>query len=343
MMKAIVKPRPGPGAELIEVDPPKVGPGDCLIKVERASICGTDYHIYRWDQWSESRIRPPRIFGHECAGTVVEIGEGVVGVKKGDFISAETHIACGHCYFCRTGLAHICREVKILGVDIDGVFAEYVRIPYQNCWVLPGGFPTDYASVMEPFGNAVHSVTEARVEGENVLITGAGPIGLMSIMVARSYGANRIIVAEINDYRLEMAGKVGADLVINPNEEDLVAKVQSVTGGIGVDVVLEMSGAESAITQGLKSLRGGGRFVILGIPKRPITLDISPLIVFKQATVIGVNGRRMFDTWFRSTRLILDLKIDLEKIITHRLPMDRFEEGMELMGRGECGKILLLP
>ncbi len=342
-MKAIAKLKEGPGAEIIEIEIPKAGPDDILIKVTTTSICGTDYHIYSWDKWAQKRIKVPRIFGHEVSGEVIEIGKNVKKIKVGDFISAETHIACGHCFQCRTGLAHICQNIKILGVDIDGVFAEYAVIPENNAWALEENIPKDYASVMEPLGNAVHTALAGEIAGTKVLILGCGPIGLMSVAICRLGGATKIIASEINEFRVNLAKKMGADVVINPNEDSLKKEVMKLTDGLGVDVVLEMSGSAKAIKDGFRLLRSGGRYSMLGIPKEPMVLDLANDIIFKQATVQGINGRVMFDTWYKTTHFLSAGRLNLDPVITHRFRLEEFEKGMELMKNGNCGKILLYP
>lgn len=342
-MRAIAKLKAAPGADLIETEIPKPGPKDVLIKVKATSICGTDFHIYSWDKWSQSRIKIPRVFGHEVAGEVVETGKDVTMVKIGDFVSAETHIACNTCFQCRTGLAHICQNVKILGVDVDGVFAEYAAIPENNAWVLEENIPKDYASVMEPLGNAIHTALAGDVAGNTVLVLGCGPIGIMSAAICRLCGATKVIASEVNEFRLNLAKKMGADFIINPDKSDLKKEVMALTNGLGVDVVLEMSGHPKAINDGFKVLRSGGRYSILGIPKEPMEIDLAKDIVFKQATVQGINGRVMFNTWYKTSRFLSSARLDLGPIITHRLRLEEFEKGMELMKTGNCGKVLLYP
>ncbi len=343
-MKAVVKTSPGPGAELKEVDIPVTGPDRVLVRVLTTSICGTDFHIYEWNQWAQQRIKNlPQIMGHELCGKVVEVGSDVKHIKVGDIISAETHIACGHCFQCLTGNKHICQNVKIFGVDIDGVFAEYAVVPSANAWVVKEDIPTELISVMEPLGNAIHTVLSGKIAGCTVLVIGCGPVGLMSIAVARTCGATMIIATEINKFRLELAKKVGADIVLDPARVDMVATVLRETQGLGVDVVLEMSGNPEAINQGFKVLRPGGRYSILGIPSKPVQLDLANDIVFKYATVNGINGRLMFKTWFQTTRFLASHRLNIEPIITHRLSLEEFEKGMELMRSGNCGKILLSP
>ncbi len=343
-MKAVVKTRPEPGAELMDVNVPEIKPDGVLVKVLSTSICGTDFHIYEWNQWAKQRIKNlPQIMGHELCGQVLETGSNVRHINIGDIISAETHIACGHCFQCLTGNKHICQNVKIFGVDIDGVFAEYAVVPAKNAWVIKEDIPKELISVMEPLGNAIHTVLSGEIAGQVVLITGCGPIGLMSIAVARTCGATRIIATEINHFRRELAKEVGADIVLNPIETDIVATVLKETRNLGVDVVLEMSGHPEAIDQGFKVLRPGGRYSILGIPSKPVTIDITNGIVFKYANVNGINGRLMYKTWFQTTRFLASHRLNINPIITHHFSLEEFEKGMELMRSGNCGKILLSP
>lgn len=343
-MKAVAKTKPAPGAEIIEVDIPTAGPDEVLVKVLATSICGTDLHIFDWNEWAQSRIkRIPLIMGHELCGEIVELGDHVKNLKKGDIVSAETHIACGHCYLCHTGNAHICMNGSIFGVDINGVFADYAVVPASNAWVLDQRIPKDYASVMEPLGNAIHTVLAGDITGNTVLVTGCGPIGLMSIAVARICGATQIFATEINDFRIELARKAGADKVLNPKKDRIVSTILKDTAGLGVDVVLEMSGNPTAIKEAFSALRPGGRYSILGIPDEPMEIDLGKDIVFKYATVQGINGRLMFSTWHKTSRFLSSNRLDLEPIITHRFPLVEFEKGMELMRSGNCGKILLYP
>ncbi len=343
-MKAVIKAKPGPGAELVDMEKPVPGPDQVLVKVLATSICGTDLHIYEWNEWAQARIKNlPQVMGHELCGEVLELGKNVKNVKKGDIISAETHIACGHCYLCHTGNAHICVNGKIFGVDVNGVFAEYAVVPGANAWILDEKIPKDFASVMEPLGNAVHTVLAGEITGNTVLVTGCGPIGVMSVAVSRICGATKVIATELNDYRIQLAKKVGADLVINPKKENVVEKVLKETDGLGIDVVLEMSGNPIAIKQAFESLRPGGRFSILGIPDKPMEIDLGKDIVFKYITVQGINGRLMFSTWHKTSRFLSSGRLDLEPIITHRFRLEEFEKGMELMQSGNCGKILLYP
>jgi threonine 3-dehydrogenase len=342
-MRAVVKQAAEPGAALAMVDVPIPEPGEVLVKVQATSICGTDLHIYQWDSWAASRIKPPLIFGHEFSGEVVELGKGTSHLKVGDHISAETHIVCGVCHQCRSGQSHICQDVSIIGVDQPGCFAEYAKIPESNAWLNPPDMPADVASVQEPFGNAVHTALSTDLVGKSVLVTGCGPIGLMAIGIAKAAGAALVIGTEVVPYRLELARDVGADLAINPLEIDVAEEITTCTNGTGVDVLLEMSGNPSAIDEGFSVLRCGGYAALLGIPSKPIELDLANDVIFKGATVYGVTGRRVWETWYQTRALLDSGAVDVAPIITHRLPLEDFEKGMDLMRTGQCGKVVLSP
>ncbi|MBW4039633.1 MAG: L-threonine 3-dehydrogenase [Acidobacteria bacterium] len=340
-MRALMKPTAAPGMEMREVPVPHIGATDVLVAVDTASVCGTDLHIFHWDEWAQARIKPPYIPGHEFCGTVAAVGNLVQGVSVGDFVSAEMHVACGHCLQCRSGQAHVCQFVKILGVDADGAFANYVRIPASNIWKLDPAIPRDFGSLFDPFGNAVHTVLSGPIAGQTVAVTGCGPIGLFSIAVARACGAARIFAIEPNATRRDLAKQLGADVLLNPSNANLEQQVMDATHGNGVDVLLEMSGHPSAIRQGFRLLRMGGRASLLGIPSRPVELDLANALIFKGATVHGINGRKMYETWYQAEALIRDRGVDLSPVITHRLPLDRFDEAMHLLENGEASKILL--
>jgi len=295
-MFAVVKPKAAPGAEIREVKVPGFGATDVLVKVKVASICGTDLHIYEWDRWAQNRIHPPLIPGHEFCGEVVAYGDDVTSVKEGDFVSAEMHVACGKCLQCRTGEAHICQNVKIIGVDTDGAFAEYVVIPESNIWKLDPDIPQEYASILDPLGNAVHTVLAGEIAARTVAITGAGPIGLFAIAVARAVGATTIFAIEVNEHRRSVANKMKADYVLDPSKEDVRSIVMEKTGGLGVDVVLEMAGHPDAIRTAFDIVRRGGRMSLLGLTSKPISLNFSEDIIFKGLTIQGINGRRMYQT-----------------------------------------------
>lgn len=342
-MKALVKTQRAPGLELCEVDVPSYGRRDVLIRVLAASICGTDYHIYSWDEWSQGRINPPLIAGHEFVGEVTAVGDEVRGIQEGDIVSAETHIVCNRCVQCRMDQRHVCAETQIIGVDTDGCFADYLSIPADNVWPTDPNLDVGVASIQEPLGNAVHTALAGPVAGQSIAVTGCGPIGLMSLAVLRHCGAGQIVATEVNPYRMEMARKMGADVVIDAAGEDAVARVLESTGGCGADGVLEMSGSATAIDQALKMVRAGGRVSLLGVPSEAqVPLDIGDDVVFKGVDIQGIAGRKMWETWYQM-RGLLASGLDLEGIVTHRMPLEDFERGMELMASGECGKVILVP
>lgn len=342
-MKVIEKHERAVGLRLSTREVPKVNAGEILIKVEAASICGTDYHIYSWDKWSQDRIKPPLVAGHEFSGEVIEVAEDVTRIKLGDRVSAETHIVCGKCEMCRTGNGHICQDTKIIGVDTDGAFAEYVKIPADNAILNDKNVDPGLLSIQEPLGNAVHAVLSGDIIGKTIAVVGTGPIGLMAVNVAKATGAKKIIAIEINKYRMDLAKELGADVVINPLEEDVVKRVLEETNGVGVDVIAEMSGNAKAIQQAFKYIKLGGRMAMLGIPNNHVELDVANDIVFKGITIHGIVGRKMYETWHQVRGLIESGNLDLDKIITHRFSFDDFEKGMELMGKGNCGKVILYP
>ena len=320
---ALVKPGPGPGFTLAEVPIPSIGPTDVLIHVEKAGLCGTDYHIYAWDAWAQHRIKPPLVVGHEFMGTVAAIGDAVTSVRVGERVSAEGHIADLTCLLCRTGNAHICERVKIIGVDRDGAFAEYISIPEYNVWRLDPAIPDEYAAVFDPLGNAVHTVMAAGVSVKSVAITGVGSIGLMAIPVARAAGASFVYAIDVNPAKLELAQRLGADATFLSSRPDLVDEIKRRTRGDGVDVLLEMSGSGAAIDLGLQLVRNGGTAALLGIPSDSVNLNLAERIIFKGLTVLGINGRRMFETWYQTEALVKSGRVDLRSIITHVLPYRR--------------------
>jgi threonine 3-dehydrogenase len=340
-MKAALKVEAVPGAKVALVDIPCIGSRDVLVQVKAASICGTDMHIYEWDAWAQSRMQVPRIFGHEFAGEVVEVGSEVTSLVPGDFVAAETHITCGQCYQCRTGQAHVCRNVQILGVDRDGAFAEYIAIPEKVAWKTGKEIDHAVASIQEPFGNAVHATFAGDITNKTVAVFGCGPIGLWAVGLCHVSGSSTIFAVEPNHKRLDIAMKMGANYALNPAEVDPVEQILHVTDGLGVDVVLEMSGHPQAIRQSFKSLRFGGRVSLLGIPSRLVEFDLANDIIFKGATVYGISGRLIFDTWYRTRRILEAGQLDLKQVITHTLPFDRIHEAMEIMKSGDCGKIVL--
>ena len=343
MMRAVVKTKPEEGAELTKVKIPQCQAEEVLVKVHATSICGTDLHIYEWNDWAASRIKIPQIMGHELAGEVIEIGSQVKSIAVGDRISAETHIPCGYCYQCRTGRMAICRNMKIFGVDRDGVFAEYAVVPEVDVIKNDPSIPFDFASVQEPLGNAVDTVLSEDISGKTLAIMGAGPIGLFAVAVARASGATEIYVSDINEYRLALSQQLGATNVYNPLKSDVVREIIDATDGNGVDAAIEMSGNDEALRQAFKVTTPGGRVSILGLYNGDITVDFNNDIVFKMLRVYGITGRTMFSTWYKSAGFIKSGLIDAAKIITHQFPLDEFEKGMRLMKEGNCGKVVLHP
>jgi threonine 3-dehydrogenase len=347
-MRALRKTGRKAGAELAEVPVPEPGEGEVLVRVHAASICGTDLHIYDWNEWADRRIgEVPMTFGHEMAGHVEAVGPEVHHVKPGTFVAAETHIACGHCSTCQTGRAHICENLRILGVDTDGAFAEFVVVPARNAWVVGDGILPDVASIMEPFGNAVHAAFGTG-GGEDlatnaVAVIGCGPIGLFAVGIARALGAWKVIAIEPNDYRRAMASTMGADLLVDPLADDPVDVVLEATNASGAEVVLEMSGNARAIDQGTRMLARGGRMSLLGLPEGAVTLDLNDQVIFKEARLQGITGREMFRTWQQTTTLLSTGRVDVAPIITHRFPLERFEEAFETTASGRSGKVILLP
>lgn len=342
-MRAVVKTSNAPGLEWVETELPSIGPDDVLVRVRAVSICGTDLHIRRWDTWASGRVHPPLIIGHEMCGEVVDVGRNVTSVTVGDFVSAESHIVCGICDQCRTGNAHICRYTQILGVDTNGVFAEYVRIPAANAWKNPPDMPWELAALQENFGNSVHTAMAVDARGKSVLVTGCGPVGLMAIPVLRAVGARLIIATDISPYRLNLACCMGADIALNPTSDDVAGIVREHTRGAGVDALLEFSGAVSAIRQGFQLLRDGGEAALLGIPDCPIELDWANDLVFKGVRVYGVVGRRLWQTWYTIRDLLHGGLVDLTPVITHRFPLSDFNKAMDTMQSGESGKVIMFP
>jgi len=353
-MKAVVKKRPGLGAEITTVDEPSVHKDEVLVKMKVASICGTDIHIWEWNAWARNRIKKiPIIFGHEFAGEVVEIGKDVTNIHEGDMVSAETHIVDGSCYQCRTDRMHVCQNIEILGVDRDGVFAEYVVLPERNAWKNDPDLDSAIASIQEPLGNAVQSVLPKDhiddITGKNVAVLGCGPIGLMAIAVLKTMGAAKIFATAggLNKTRMELAEKMGADLVLSARKEgeNLVKIIRDATDGNEVDVVLEMSGAPSAVRQAFKLLTPGGRVSLFGLLDRPTELDLNNALIFKAATVYGISGRRMFQTWYQMKGLLSDpqFRKKIASVITHKIPIRNIAQGIDLIQSKQTGKVVLEP
>jgi len=343
-MRAAVKTKSAFGSiELKEVEAPKPQDDEVIVKMKIASICGTDMHIYEWDDWSKGRIKTPLIQGHEWAAEVVEVGKACKFVKEGEYVSGEGHIACGHCYQCRSGNPHVCRNVTILGIDRPGSFAEYMAVPETNIIKNPKDLSLEYATIQDPLGNAVYTVFNGDCPGKDVAIFGLGPIGLMAVALCKAIGARQVIaVGHKNKYRVNLAKKLGADRVIVSSEEDPVAAIKEATDGQGVDEVLEMSGSEKALQQAVEVVREAGNIQLLGIFPRPVNYNINALIT-KGARMHGIHGRRMYQDWYRMQGLFKNPNLNLKPIITHRFPLEKINDAMELMRKGDCGKVALIP
>ena len=340
-MFAIQKPGPAPGMKPIEAPVPSYGPKDVLIRVTAFAICGTDLHIWEWDPWAQSRIKPPLIPGHEFTGVVEAVGSEVRSVKAGDRVTAETHIFCGLCYPCRMNRAHLCQNVTILGVDRQGAFADYVSIPEQNVWKLHPNIPEEIAAIHDPLGNAVHTALAGPIAGLSFTVFGCGPIGCFSIAILKACGASFVAAVDKNTLRLDIARKMGADLIVDVNKAPVVPTILEATGGRGVDAMLEMSGHPDAFRDGFEVLTTGGRVSLLGIPSKPLEIDVAREVVFRGAVVQGINGRIIWDTWFRMEALLLSGKLDVSPAITHVLGWSDFEKAVELQRSGRAGKIVL--
>ncbi len=342
-MPAVWKRRAGSGAEVGTAEVPSPGPGHVLIRVKLAAICGTDVHIYAWDPWSASRVKVPVIMGHEFMGELVELGSGVEGFEVGERVSGEGHIVCGQCFFCRTGLAHVCRETRIIGVDTNGCFARFLVLPAANVWRLPPSLPDEWAAVLDPFGNACHAASAFPLSGARVLVMGCGPIGLFSVGIAKALGASAVVAVDIVDAKLKRAEKLGATAVFNARSCDVVAEVRSLTDGLGADVALEMSGSPQGIEQCLEATREEGGVALMGIPADVVPVELARLVIFKGLSLKGVIGRRMFGTWIESTRLLASGKLDISPVITHRLAFGDIHRAMGMIREGEAIKVLLDP
>lgn len=341
-MFAIVKARPEQGLSDASVEvPAPPGPGEVEIAVSMAGVCGTDFHIWKWDEWSSRRMSLPRVIGHEFVGRVVRTGAGVGHLAPGQRVSCECHVTCGHCRLCRTGRAHLCAKTSIIGVDRPGAFAERVVVPASNVWPVHDDIPDRHAAIFDPCGNAMHSATIVPLSGRDVLITGAGTIGLFSIGIARAHGARRVMVTEPSEYRAEIARKLGADLVADPRKPETNEQILRLTDGQGPEIVLEMSGNAGALRNALEIAENGAHVVLLGIPSGDVSLDLAETVIMKGATLHGVTGRRMFETWYDVSAFMLRNPEVVDRILTHRLEARDYATGFDLIAAGKCGKVLL--
>lgn len=341
-MFAVRKVAPGPGLRWVTDQPvPSLGPTDVLVEVRFAGICGTDRHIEEWDDWSAGRVRPPVTLGHELMGVVVDVGAEVHRVPVGARVSIEGHVGCGSCRQCRTGAGHICEQVRSVGIDRDGGFAQFVAVPEPNVWLLHDAIEDRHGALMDPLGNAVHTVAAAGVGGCSVLVTGVGVIGMMAVAVARRLGAGTVVAVDVDPGHLALAGELGADHLLDANDPDWHAQARGLTGGSGPEVWLEMSGAQGAITAGFRALCNGGTVAMLGLPRGPVAIDLADGIIFKGAKLLGINGRRMYGTWYQTEAFLLRAGSHIDRLISHQLPLERFEEGFALLRSGSAVKVLL--
>src|SRR5271167_1059926 len=338
-MKALVKAKSEPGLWLQDVPDPKCGINDVLIRVDRTGICGTDLHIYKWDAWAQKTIPVPMVVGHEFVGEIVETGSNVKDFHTGDIVSGEGHVVCGRCRNCLAGRRHLCKDTQGIGVNRPGAFAEYLALPMSNVWVHDPQIPRDVQSIFDPFGNAVHTALSFDVLGEDVLITGAGPIGCMAAAVVRHAGARHVVVTDLNPYRLELARRMGASLAVDPRTTPLAAVQKQLGMREGFDVGLEMSGNPAAFRDLLANLCHGGKVAILGIPEREFAIDWN-VVIFNMLTLKGIYGREMYETWYQMT-VMLQSGLDISPVITHRFSYQEFEKGFEAMISGKSGKGIL--
>lgn len=338
-MKAIAKTRPAPGVEIIEAVEPTLRPGTVKVKLEAASVCGTDLHIYNWDEWSASRIQTPRIIGHEFCGTIVEVASDVTQRTEGQFIASESHITCGHCQQCRNGQGHVCVNTQILGVDVDGGFAEYVVIPWENARPTSRNVPLHIACFQDALGNAVHTALDGPIKDQKILITGLGPIGAFAASICRTLGASTIAGTEISPYRQNIAAQLGLDSILDPRDPDLNERLKQIAPH-GFDGVLEMSGHPSQLQLAIRSVRPGGRISLLGVYPEGEQIANFNEIVFKGVQVHGIVGRKLWETWQQMEDILALGKLNLEPVITHRMHFTQFQNAMELMKKGEAGKVV---
>jgi len=344
-MQAVRKLKRAEGLTVCDIPIPEPGPHDVLVQVEATSVCGTDLHIYNWDAWSSGRLKPPLTVGHEFCGTVATMGKMVEGVAEGDYVSAESHVTCGHCFQCQTGQAHMCPNTRILGVDREGCFAEYVNVPDKVIWKNDRSkLPPEIATLQEPFGNAVFATLAHDLAGQTLCVFGCGPIGLFSVGIARASGAAAVFASDMNPFRLELARTMGARGVHNPAADGPARDwILQNNAGLGVDIVLEMSGAPAAIDSAFQVVRNGGRVTLFGIPSRPVEIDIAEKMIFKNLTVLALNGRRIFDTWYKTRWLLESGVVDLRPLITKELPLAKIEDAIGMLREGNACKIVLRP
>ncbi|HEY6378925.1 MAG TPA: L-threonine 3-dehydrogenase [Candidatus Dormibacteraeota bacterium] len=342
-MRAVIKAGAEPGFRVIDVPEPVPGEGEVLVRVEAASVCGTDVHLYDWNAWAASRVHPPRVMGHEMGGVIEALGHGVNGMRPGTRVACESHVVCGHCPECRRGDFHVCANTRILGVDVDGVFAPRVVVPARNLWPTPPSFGVEVAALMEPFGNAVHACSYGPLRGQQVAIFGCGPIGCAAVAIARAENAARIVAVDFNRYRLDLAERMGADELVDAGLPASLEEAVTAAARGPVDCALEMSGAASAIVAACRVTRPGGWVSLLGIGDAPTLVDMSRDVVMKGLTLHGVTGRRLFSTWEATTAYLQGGRIDVAPLLTHHLALEDVDQAITLMRSGRCGKVVLHP
>ncbi len=332
--------RPAPGVDVIEALEPLIQPGHVKIRVQSGSVCGTDLHIYQWDAFSSNRIIPPRIIGHEFCGEIIEVGDGVSSARLGEFVSSESHVVCGHCLQCKAGQAHVCQNTRILGIDVEGGFAAFAVIPESNARPTPRVVSPSVASMLDALGNAVHTVMAGPVEGRTVLVTGMGPIGLFAVAICKTLGAAKVLVTEVRPFRKQLAEQLGADVILDPTQEDVPARLRQLAPH-GVDATLEMSGHPGALEMAIAHTRPGGRVSLLGLyqdARQPVAMND---LVMKGLEVHGIVGRRLWETWDQMIWLLTEKGLNVEAVVTHRMDFREVNHAMEILGRGEAGKIVL--
>ena len=339
-MRALIKDKPVRGATLTELPLPEIGEEDLLVRVQAAAICGTDIHIYQWNEYASSRIRLPLLFGHEYAAEVVEVGRRVKQFRPGDRVAAETHVPCGRCFQCTTGLQHICRDMKILGVHLDGAFAEYAVLPAVCAWKLDPAISSEIGATLEPFGIGVHALSKTKPAGKKVIVFGCGPIGIFAQMAARFSGAETVIGVDVSGERLALARKMGADIALNPREANVQDEVDRITHGAGMDIVVELTGNRGVVNDAAKTLRRGGEMVLVGLFSGPVEIDLVNNVIYKEATVYGVTGRIMWDTWWTAQSMLLTGRMDISPVITHRFDLANYDQAFVLAESAAAGKIL---
>ncbi len=343
-MQAVVKASAGPGIAVTRVPVPVPGPDEVLLRVKAAAICGTDLHIAAWNAWAQAAgIRLPLVLGHEFSGEVVATGDRVGTLKSGDYVAGETHLPCGACYQCRNGLPHICQRLQLFGIHRNGCFAEYTTLPARCAYPVPAAIPPGVAAVLEPLGTSLRAAAAVDVAGASVVVVGCGPIGLFAVASARALGASCIIGLDVRAERLALASGLGCDITLDPRQPGLAAHVLEATRGVGADAIIEASGNPVAVANAFGYLRKGGRVALIGLPSEPVSLDLGPQVVFKEATIVGIHGREMFRTWTRMLELLASGRLDVEPVLTHEMPLEKCADGLALLESGQGGKVILRP